>query len=546
MSNGLFKEEIKTLTARLHALPHSLEGAALALALEHIQTTAEKEQNNQTGRPVVIALFGGTGVGKSSLFNALAGKELSSVSAERAHTKHPVVAYPMIAKPYLGTFLTADYQRHEVNSLDIILIDTPDIDSVEQVHQTRAFEIAAQADILVFVVTPRKYAYESSWQVLRKWAKRKRWFFVLNQCDLSADAATVKKDFMALLETAGFHPTDDVVFQTSLAAGADTLELNHLKQVLHSPFQVEQLALLRQEALLSRLLHVMKDDRFAAFATLEQQCQQQQEHICERLNEKLGGIKSEALPDKHAFESVLNQHVWMHLATQRTGIFFLFVWMHSLLHFSAVFALFRRTSWRRSGAKKGWKMPLNASQRHVIQSEKNRVRRWLEDHHMSDEKDIGEQESDDECIISSSQLEQLAHTAAKKAAHPLWLVLAHLLPLVVSVFSLTMMLKEYVRYARFDSQTISSLLFMLVLTALPGCWWLRVRVKNQIDIVYKKRLNAVVYQSFCDELLSRVKSAQLTVQQVVNYASRVTRDIEMMRNAIRKNMRYDVFGDAND
>ena len=54
---------------------------------------ARRRQNYFSGA-VIVAIAGGTGSGKSSLLNALAGREVASVSVLRPHTDEPLAWIP--------------------------------------------------------------------------------------------------------------------------------------------------------------------------------------------------------------------------------------------------------------------------------------------------------------------------------------------------------------------------------------------------------------------------------------------------------------------
>lgn len=130
---------------------------------------------------LVAVVTGGTNTGKSTIFNTLLGEEASPVRATAAATSHPVLsANPSRARQCLAGQLVPEFQPvlltsqdavlrvdgderalfiHETNRLSdrLILLDTPDVDSVV----TRNWEVAdllrAAGDVLIAVVTPEKY-----------------------------------------------------------------------------------------------------------------------------------------------------------------------------------------------------------------------------------------------------------------------------------------------------------------------------------------------------------------------------------------------------
>lgn len=117
----------------------------------------------------VIALAGGTGSGKSSLFNALCGLELSRVGVTRPTTTaaHACVWGTEGADDLLGWLGVPPRYRHSrVSELDrddsditgLILLDLPDHDSVRASQTAESDHLISTADLLIWVLDPQKYA----------------------------------------------------------------------------------------------------------------------------------------------------------------------------------------------------------------------------------------------------------------------------------------------------------------------------------------------------------------------------------------------------
>jgi GTP-binding protein EngB required for normal cell division len=115
----------------------------------------------------VVALAGATGSGKSSVFNALAGAELSPVGLRRPTTgrTHAAVFGAMDGTDEdahaLLDWLGVDLRlagRSTPTLPGLVLLDLPDIDSVERAHFVEADRLLELVDLIVWVLDPQKYA----------------------------------------------------------------------------------------------------------------------------------------------------------------------------------------------------------------------------------------------------------------------------------------------------------------------------------------------------------------------------------------------------
>ncbi len=109
----------------------------------------------------VVALAGSTGSGKSSLFNALSGTDLSQVGVRRptTATAHAAV-WGNGSSSRLLDWLGVPRRHHqddpELNGL--VLLDLPDHDSTQVEHRLEVDRLAGLVDLFVWVVDPQKYA----------------------------------------------------------------------------------------------------------------------------------------------------------------------------------------------------------------------------------------------------------------------------------------------------------------------------------------------------------------------------------------------------
>jgi len=127
------------------------------------------ERLRLSGNHTVIALAGGTGSGKSSLFNALAGATFSPPGVTRPTTRHAHAcvwgmqgAAPLL--DWLGVQRRHRYARASVldsgeSDLDgLILLDLPDHDSVVTASMATVDRLSKLADMVIWVLDPQKYA----------------------------------------------------------------------------------------------------------------------------------------------------------------------------------------------------------------------------------------------------------------------------------------------------------------------------------------------------------------------------------------------------
>ncbi len=159
---------------------------------------------------LVTALAGGTGSGKSSLFNALCEAELVDVGGVRPTTSRPAAAVPVAAGAAMDGYLDrlGVEERHTHLGARICLLDLPDTDSVEVEHRHQVASLLPLVDIVVWVADPEKYRdarmHDEFLKPLSDYDDQ--FLFVLNQADrLTADeAGDVRDDLVTALAEDGF------------------------------------------------------------------------------------------------------------------------------------------------------------------------------------------------------------------------------------------------------------------------------------------------------------------------------------------------------
>ncbi len=173
---------------------------------------------DESARPLVVGLFGGTGVGKSSLLNRLAGQNVARASAERPTSRDiTVFIHRSISVDRLPDAFPMQRMRTALHNNDdyrqIMFIDMPDFDSVEQSNRELVELWMPHLDVVLYVVSPERYRDDMGWQLLQRHASEHAWLFVINQWDRGDEAQLT--DFTHILETRGL--SNPLIFCTDCA-----------------------------------------------------------------------------------------------------------------------------------------------------------------------------------------------------------------------------------------------------------------------------------------------------------------------------------------
>ena len=167
-----------------------------------------------------VVFLGGTGTGKSTLFNAFCGRPLSATGVERPKTAGPVAhahrqcalekAFPfpeIDIAPIIpeDTDLPCTGKAGQLSVLatdemalsHLVLVDTPDLDSVEEKNHAIAKDLYSLSDAVVFVASQEKYAdevlHDFFMMVLQD---EKPYFFVLNK----SSSETTREEILKALQ----------------------------------------------------------------------------------------------------------------------------------------------------------------------------------------------------------------------------------------------------------------------------------------------------------------------------------------------------------
>ena len=157
-------------------------------------------------RPLVVAFFGGTGVGKSSLLNRLAGEAVAKSGVERPTSReitlyvHESVRIERLPAEFPVNKIRQSSHRNDKHRA-VLWIDMPDFDSAETANRDLVDQWLPHIDLLVYVVNPERYRDDSGWRMLLKNASRHAWVFIINHWDRGAPGQ--REAFQSILSEAG-------------------------------------------------------------------------------------------------------------------------------------------------------------------------------------------------------------------------------------------------------------------------------------------------------------------------------------------------------
>ncbi len=243
-----------------------------------------------------IVFLGGTGTGKSTLFNAFCEMPLSATGVERPKTAGPVAhahgrcfkgdtfPFPEIDinlvppdsmnVPWTGkagefSVLTA----HEASISHLVLVDTPDLDSVETTNHRMAKDLYALSDAVVFVASQEKYADEVLHDFFRRVLREDRpYFFVLNK----ASKETTREEILTALKEQGIsiHGANLWLIPHTAPATYDRIarlkSFGRLKNAFFQAFNREHVQVIKKAAR-TRALGDLKGDVNALESLLDEE-----------------------------------------------------------------------------------------------------------------------------------------------------------------------------------------------------------------------------------------------------------------------------------
>jgi energy-coupling factor transporter ATP-binding protein EcfA2 len=194
----------------------------------------------QSGAPILVALVGSTGAGKSTLMNSLVGAQVSNTGTRRPTTNSPVLAcHPGDARWFAENVFLPTLPRVRQQGLampgrdgllvlaespgmpeGVALLDTPDIDSVVAAHREFAHQFLDASDLWLFMTSASRYADAAVWELLQQARDRDAALAIVLSRVPPASARQLSTHFDAMLEANGLAGAQRfMIAETVLADG---------------------------------------------------------------------------------------------------------------------------------------------------------------------------------------------------------------------------------------------------------------------------------------------------------------------------------------
>jgi len=242
-----------SLPDRLAALREAVEIADGRLEVPSVgrarAVLAKAGARSALGDATVVALAGATGSGKSTLFNALSGAEISTPGVRRPTTgvAHATTWGAQETDRLLDWLEVPRRHRHDPEpALDgLVLLDLPDHDSVRLEHRLEVDRLVGLVDVLVWVLDPEKYADAAVHDryLVPLASHAGVLLVVLNQVDRLDGAATAAclADLRGLLDCEGLATTPLMAVSARTGAGVADLRGELARRVAARRAAVERL-----------------------------------------------------------------------------------------------------------------------------------------------------------------------------------------------------------------------------------------------------------------------------------------------------------------